>query len=1109
MRASGSGSHQGFGAEFRAALCRTYADLLRRQRTAATPFAHWSDDTRRAHEFVWLGGTFDRERTMLGPSTPLVFSPGHPLYDAVHKMYGTARLNPYEREILYGYPYIVGSPLDKVVRGPLLTLPVEITATGDHLEVRPADEVVRFNSLPFRTERDTEAHNESLARILEQTPALPLTAESLKAFLAIVAREMPGLHLEAAADGSLTSPPTKPRRGEPLRLVDQAALFVAPKTNYFLRSDLDEIAGAAGGCGALTTLVEGAGDEAQVDITDEQIDAARIIFPFPSNRAQRRVALVLEDETTHVVRVEGPPGTGKSLTIANLACHLAATGKRVLVTSQKDKALEVVDAKLRELNLAELPMTLLRHDRDSKGELLGRLDQVEKRRGAGEVESHYSSLERRFEHGASDQLDDAGAYASGLRWEGEVEKADRELETSQHLRRLAASWRARATVRRARRHAPETTDEVAARVSERRDELLRLSLALLQVGLERGVAVANRGERQVVRELQSALRRDQRAHRNFSFFDRMKENLDQAQKLLRILPVWILSPDDVARLFPCAAELFDVVIVDEASQVDLPSIVPVVYRAKKVAIFGDTKQMQSQRFAFMSQNLALEAWQQFGMQDFDPDERLHPFRQSLLTLAGVRAEEEILLDEHFRSLPPIIDFSNHRWYGDRLRIMTDVHRKRFGAPEQPIIELYHVPDGIISNGSQENAAEAKALVEHLGAIVENPDYAGATIGVLCLFEEQVALVKELVTDAIDPAEWDEHKLVVVNPDGFQGDERDVILYSLSWDDKSMPRAALSARQADSPHIQGMLNVAFTRARDEIHVFHSAPVDSFGMAGDRPGALGEWMAHCATVQAEGGQRLSRRHGRIDSQFEADVAEALRAKGVDVRHQYPACGFSIDLVCELSGARIAVECDGEIYHEDEHGNLRIEDVERQAALERAGWYVLRIPYRKWRRQPELQVQRVLDALRVAPEEDDFDDEDPGDDDAGYAAAGRIETPHAPTRGRSKAQRVTREQAALIEGLRQGLSSEPDVLRFAREKLGYKRLGSRIRESLLFSAGRLNHMGLLVVEDGEYFLTPTGRDAELRVLPGPTRRSSAARSSNTRGRRRSGYGSHRYRR
>ena len=304
--------------------------------------------------------------------------------------------------------------------------------------------------------------------------------------------------------------------------------------------------------------------------------------------------------------------------------------------------------------------------------------------------------------------------------------------------------------------------------------------------------------------------------------------------------------------------------------------------------------------------------------------------------------------------------------------MTDVANKAFGSPDQPVIELHHVEEGRISGGKQENELEAKVLVEHLAHMVTDPDYDGASIGVLCLFEEQVALINEMVTATIDPEEWEEHDIVVVNPDGFQGDERDVILYSLSWDNDVMPRAALSARQMDTAHIQGMLNVAFTRARDEIHVFHSAPIDTFAMAGDTPGAIGAWLEHCAKVQSEGAYRGAVRAGKVDSQFEADVADALRARGVDVRHQYPACGFFIDLMCELDGVQLAVECDGELYHHDEHGQLRIEDLERQAIIERAGWNVLRIPYRSWRSGPADEVERLLARLQeLAALDEESDD------------------------------------------------------------------------------------------------------------------------------------------
>lgn len=1088
----------------RTALCLTYADLLRRQQTASSPFAQWSRATRRQHEFVWLGGPLDHV-PLMGRESELTVEPGGELYEAVHKMYGTANLNPYEREILFGFPYVIGRIQGRSVRGPLLTLGVEIEPKGRGLVVRAADEVVRFNSLPFRAEHDSDAHNAALNRILEATPELPLSSKALQDFVAVVCREIPEIVVEGQLEGSLTSPPSEPRSNVPLRIIDQAALFVAPKTNYFLCSDLEEIAtGTGSSAGAFVPLIAGPGDDPVVEISDEAVDAARVVYPFPANRAQRRVALVVADESTHVVRVEGPPGTGKSLTIANLAAHLAATGKTVLITSQKDKALEVVDEALRTLNLAELPMTLLRRDRESKRELLDRLAQIKKDRLSQEVSDDYAARSESLEQLSAAQVADAERFANAVFAESEVERVDRAAAMTTGLRRIAARFKVRSALRGAKGKAPESADAVAQRAAVRREELRRHALGVLQVGLERNIAGANRAQKAVVKNLQATLRRNQTSHKNFSLFDQMKKDLEQARKLLGILPVWILSPDDVARLFPCAPDLFDVVIVDEASQVDLPSLVPMAYRGKKLVVFGDTKQMQSQRFAFLSGNIALQSWQQFGMAAIDPNQILHPVSQSLLTLVGTQAEEDCILDEHFRSLPPIINFSNDRWYSGKLRIMTDVHHKRFGSPDQPVIELHHVEEGRISGGKQENEVEAKVLIEHLAAMVEDPDYAGASIGVLCLFEEQVALVKELVTAAIDPLEWEEHDIVVVNPDGFQGDERDVILYSLSWDNDVMPRAALAARQADSAHVQGMLNVAFTRARDEIHVFHSAPIDTFTMAGGRPGAIGAWLEHCADVQREGGQHLSPRAGQVDSQFEAEVAEALRARGVDVRHQYPACGFSIDLVCELEDERLAVECDGELYHLDEHGHLRIEDIERQAILERAGWRVLRIPYRSWRANPDSEIDRVMVAL--AELADARAEEEAGDDEMRIQQAPSEVTVTsqlaAETSARKKAY-TTAEGAAIMAALAVGHRSEEDVFRYARISMGYQRLGPRIRQSFVTAAGKLAKEGLIGVEDGEYFLTPSGRAADVSPTGRAYRPSTGYRRPRSRSRsRRSRY-------
>ena len=201
--------------------------------------------------------------------------------------------------------------------------------------------------------------------------------------------------------------------------------------------------------------------------------------------------------------------------------------------------------------------------------------------------------------------------------------------------------------------------------------------------------------------------------------------------------------------------------------------------------------------------------------------------------------------------------------------------------------------------------------------------------------------------------------MVVNPDGFQGDERDVLLYSLSYDATNMEQAALSARQADRPHIQGMLNVAFTRAREEMHIFHTAPIEQFGMASGE-GAIKDWLSHCAKVEITTFDPSTLGVQRAQSEFEVEVMEALRTQGLAVIPQYPSCGFYIDLVAQKHDARLAIECDGEIWHLDEHGDLKTEDVQRQEILERARWRVLRIPYRKWRADPASQIARVTRAL-----------------------------------------------------------------------------------------------------------------------------------------------------
>lgn len=1046
-------------------LTGAYASLLKSQRTASSAYVRWSTAHSRSHEFSWLD--VGREELTMGGGK-MVVSSESPIYSSVQKMMATMELNPYERELQYGFPYVVGKTAGVVYRAPVFTIPVTVSASGGKLTVAIEDDTVRFNSLPFRSEHDPGAREQAMARLIEKCPNLPLTKEALGIFCQEMVREL-GIVCSAKLDGQLTSPPPAPTRQSPLTILDLGALFIAPKTSYFLVSDLETIGESGQGHISESALGWLMGKRPPEPTSDDFSRHRKVFYPFPSNPSQRRVAHLVDNPTSRITVVQGPPGTGKSLTIANLVCHLVALGKKVLVSSQKDKALQVVDELLRSLEMQQLPMTLLRRDRESKKQLSERLESIQKERSSEETAKAVTDQTKH--HQEIQAKHDAGEDALRLALEAEhaVERADKALaDASGFVSRAMASWKLKRTLRRSSKQAQMRSDQIGELQSHTRKRLREAANGLLQEAADHRVGTANRAERQQLREFARLLGRNQTNYRNYRIFDRLKSDPERCEMLLKILPCWIMSPDDVARLFPCKPGLFDVVIVDEASQCDLPSMTPVLYRAKQAVVAGDSKQMQAQRFAFTSGQVSAQAWAQYGLDTLDPDRLLDPATVDLLQLASLRMDEEAFLNEHYRSLPDIIGFSNQRWYGDRLRIMRDLQDRRVGDPLTPTVSLHRV-DGTVSPGTQENEIEARALLDHLKTLLDHPAYSEATFGVVCLFEQQMRLMNDLVAESIDEEQRQAHKLVVVNPDGFQGDERDVILYSLSYDAKGMTREQLSARQADRSHIQGMLNVAFTRPRDEVHIFHSADIADFGMVSGQ-GAIKDWLEYCSrcmTVSRQDAPTLETQLAKADSGFEQQVMTALAQKNIIVFSQYPCCGYSIDVVASWEERRIAIECDGEWFHLDEHGHLKIEDLERQEVLERAGWTVLRIPYRSWREDSATQIRRVLEALHVADGSEP--ESEVNSDTPGHGALSEQAHPSSA----SSTISVNNVELAIVEALRAGAIEKEQVFRDARARLGFSRMGSNVRASLDQAVHSLIRKQIIQIEDGDLFF----RNQEMR--------------------------------
>ncbi len=204
------------------------------------------------------------------------------------------------------------------------------------------------------------------------------------------------------------------------------------------------------------------------------------------------------------------------------------------------------------------------------------------------------------------------------------------------------------------------------------------------------------------------------------------------------------------------------------------------------------------------------------------------------------------------------------------------------------------------------------------------------------------------------------------------------------------------------------------------------------------------------------------------------------------------------CRRNGGRLGLECDGETYHYDEHGDLKMEDLERQAVLERAGWTIERIPYRRWRDDPDAEVDRILERL------DDLSANhgsrgDGGGDPNGRDGVSNGEGEKVPSEPGTDRVHLFDTEYAVFQSVKGGAHLQDDVLRAARAVLqnhhgkGFAHLGSRIKRDLLSAASNLQKAGLIVLEEDEYFVTSSGRKTtpaiKLRELRFRDRRTTAS--------------------
>lgn len=417
----------------------------------------------------------------------------------------------------------------------------------------------------------------------------------------------------------------------------------------------------------------------------------------------------------------------------------------------------------------------------------------------------------------------------------------------------------------------------------------------------------------------------------------------EAQKHLNgcreAVPAWVMPLHRVWDTVYPAPGMFDVIIVDEASQCGLEAL-PLFYLGKKILIVGDDKQISPDAVG-LPRDAVHRLMEEF-LYDFQFKSSFD-IESSLFDHGKLRyGTSRITLREHFRCMPEIIRFSNDLCYSDTPLIPL----RQYGPNRLPPLEHVFISGGHRegSNNRITNRPEAEAIVERIAEMCGDSRYVGKTMGVVVLQgEAQAALIENQLLERLGAEEIERRRLVCGNPYSFQGDERDIMFLSLVV--ASNKRIGPLTKAAD----ERRFNVAASRARDMMILFHSVTGNDLSASCLRKQLL-DFFENTRPQQIAGidreelerraaqeNRRVVRPPAPFESWFEVDVALELMRRGFHVIPQYEIAGKRIDLVIEGGNARLAVECDGDKWH----GSDRYEeDMQRQRQLERCGWEFFRV-------------------------------------------------------------------------------------------------------------------------------------------------------------------------
>jgi very-short-patch-repair endonuclease/GTPase SAR1 family protein len=853
-------------------------------------------------------------------------------------------------EAYYGYPILFYFDDDsgKHLVAPLFINKVKFARQNQLLylqkdEQNPTCGIQAFNRLGFRTEEIADI-SQSLEKLFrsELSDGKGLSDKCLE----LVEKEAELPFREPIDPTKLTNSKKLSKNAAP-GLYNKSLVFAGESTSYNIsllqdlkelkeKNDLDKT--------ALSFILE----RFSLEKGGEKIP----VLPFPSNEYQVKALQDIFQSKLSVIT--GPPGTGKSQFISNLLINLFLEGKSVLFVSHTNNAVDVVNEKVNK----EFRNLLMRTgSKEFRQELKGKFNDIildSEKRSPGDtgnlktIHSLWKSILRYRETLTSlDELQRkfedlfflynakrkplmqinlfstlsffAGRILSLLKlglWRRKLNKFPNKLNIEQEIRELETDFYG---------------------LSQRfvKDIYVRKML-----GRGRNIGTV----KSFLSEVDSK-RMDENGIDRYMFLGAME-----------VLKVWSSTLKSIRRTFPLSPGIFDYVIFDEASQVDLPSAAPALYRAKRAIIVGDP--MQLTHIAGITRDMDKGLAQIHGLienKDIYPpkirycDVSLYKSAENSLT------HNPILLTNHYRSEDQIIALCNQAFYEGRLKIMTTLDYSRWPSDLPLGVHWVNCAGEVFKHptGSRINQIEVLSVNNIFKEVLRKISETNLSIGIVTPYSRQQDAIYERISQSTSAELCEKHNVKILTAHKFQGSEKDIMIFSLVL-------ASRGNGNSDRWYniYPQILNVALSRARYLLYI-----VGDKNYCHERTGVLKRLVDTYDKIKKQEKQEEYVLHEKFDSPTEMFLFQKLQEVdfeklGYRLIPKLVVKRYTLDFAL-VGKKKINIECDGH-QHEVIEGLPILEDVDRDCFLEKEGWEILRFPNHKVLSQPDTVVEDILKNL-----------------------------------------------------------------------------------------------------------------------------------------------------